>query len=92
MRKNYLQSPLPSLHYDDIYFKSKSSDYFEFTTYSPHSIRLDGEQWPTVTHYFQAQKFVYTPDIVKLIQASDSPLAAWEIAHNNDNVKVMFCH
>ena len=92
IRKNFRQTPIPSSRYDDLYFTSSASDYFEFTPYSLHSIRLDGELWPTVSHYFQAQKFDYRPDIVKLIQAAETPLAAWDIAHNSENVKVVFGH
>lgn len=31
--------------------------YFEFSNFSPHAFTLQGESWPTVEHYFQAQKF-----------------------------------
>jgi ribA/ribD-fused uncharacterized protein len=40
-----------------IYFYSRSSDYDEFSNFSPHGFELDGAFWPTVEHYFQAQKF-----------------------------------
>ena len=40
-----------------IYFYSKSSTYFEFSNFSPHGVELNGAWWPTVEHYFQAQKF-----------------------------------
>lgn len=91
IRKKLHQTSLPSPHHDDdLYFTSSDSEYYEFTPYSQHSIIIDGELWPTAFHYLQAQKFIYRPDIVKLIQASESPLAAWDIAHSNDNAKVVF--
>jgi N-glycosidase YbiA len=40
-----------------IYFYSKSAEYYEFSNFSPHGFELDGAYWPTVEHYFQAQKF-----------------------------------
>lgn len=40
-----------------IYFYSKSVDYFEFSNFSPHGVELNDAWWPTVEHYFQAQKF-----------------------------------
>ncbi len=40
-----------------IYFYSKSVDFFEFSNFSPHGVELGGVWWPTVEHFFQAQKF-----------------------------------
>ncbi|MCB1633310.1 MAG: NADAR family protein [Xanthomonadales bacterium] len=40
-----------------IRFYSVSDDYGEFSNFSPHPIRLDGQLWPSSEHYFQAQKF-----------------------------------
>lgn len=40
-----------------IYFYSKTIDYFEFSNFSPHGVELSNLWWPTVEHYFQAQKF-----------------------------------
>lgn len=40
-----------------IYFYTPSEPYGEFSNFSPHGVELDGHWWPTVEHYFQAQKF-----------------------------------
>ena len=40
-----------------IYFYSSSQTFFEFSNFSPHGIEMDGLWWPTVEHFFQAQKF-----------------------------------
>lgn len=40
-----------------IYFYSTSGEYGCFSNFSPHGVELDGRYWPTVEHYFQAQKF-----------------------------------
>ena len=40
-----------------IYFYAALDDYACFSNFSPHGIALDGVYWPTVEHYFQAQKF-----------------------------------
>lgn len=40
-----------------IYFYSQRGAYGEFSNFSPHSFTLDGYEWPTAEHYFQAQKF-----------------------------------
>jgi len=40
-----------------IYFYSTSDTYGSLSNFSPHGIEMDGNWWPTVEHYFQAQKF-----------------------------------
>ena len=40
-----------------IYFFKPHDEYGCFSNFSPHGVELDGRYWPTVEHYFQAQKF-----------------------------------
>lgn len=40
-----------------VYFYVPSQEFGEFSNFSPHGVELDGQWWPTVEHYFQAQKF-----------------------------------
>jgi ribA/ribD-fused uncharacterized protein len=42
---------------DPIYFFTKTDPYYELSNFSPHGFEEDGLYWPTVEHYFQAQKF-----------------------------------
>lgn len=45
-----------------IYFYSAHEEpYGRFSNFSRHGIEIDGVWWPTVEHYFQAQKFAGTP-------------------------------
>ncbi|KOR30096.1 Swarming motility protein ybiA [Achromatium sp. WMS1] len=41
-----------------IYFYTTKSMYGEFSNFAPYGIEFDGLWWPTVEHYFQAQKFI----------------------------------
>lgn len=41
-----------------IYFYSQTEEYSEFSNFAPYGVALDDEWWPTVEHYFQAQKFL----------------------------------
>ena len=43
-----------------IYFYTTTDDFGFFSNFSRHGFELDGEYWPTVEHYFQAQKFAGT--------------------------------
>ncbi|MBL4827250.1 MAG: NADAR family protein [Spongiibacteraceae bacterium] len=40
-----------------ITFYKPSDPYGEFSNFSEHTITIKGKFWPTVEHYFQAQKF-----------------------------------
>lgn len=40
-----------------IYFYTKLDEYGDFSNFSKHGIEMDSIWWPTVEHYFQAQKF-----------------------------------
>lgn len=43
-----------------IYFYKVDAPYGCFSNFSPHPIYCVGYDWPTVEHYYQAQKFVGT--------------------------------
>jgi N-glycosidase YbiA len=49
--------------------------YYEFCNFSPHGFELDGASWPTVEHYFQAQKFPGSA-YQDTIRAAPTPAAA----------------
>lgn len=40
-----------------IYFYSTIDEYGAFSNFAPYGVELDDQWWPTVEHYFQAQKF-----------------------------------
>ncbi len=42
---------------DILYFYAQTDEYSEFSNFAPYGVALDEVWWPTVEHYFQAQKF-----------------------------------
>jgi N-glycosidase YbiA len=42
---------------DAVYFYAQTDPYAEFSNFAPYGLAKDGVWWPTVEHYFQAQKF-----------------------------------
>ncbi len=58
-----------------IAFYSTREAYGAFSNFAPSPIELDGLRWPTVEHYFQAQKFAGTPH-VEAIRLAPSPTIA----------------
>lgn len=60
-----------------IYFYTpREQPYGCFSNFSRHGIAMDGVWWPTVEHYFQAQKFAGTPYDERIRQAATPKQAA----------------
>ena len=67
-----------------IYFYKANQPYGCFSNFSPHGIQLQGTHWPTVEHYYQAQKFVGTADaaLIPVIHAAQTPEKAAELGRD----------
>lgn len=53
-----------------ILFYSKSEEYSEFSNFSEHGFKLDGKNWASVEHYYQAQKYNYSEEIMEKIRSA----------------------
>ncbi len=58
-----------------INFYSVNDEYGCFSNFAPYPIRLDGKNWPTTEHYFQAQKFEDSTH-QEAIRTTKSPMIA----------------
>ena len=58
-----------------IYFYSSADKYYEFSNFSKHGFELKDKYWPTVEHYFQAQKFPNDPQEERIRKASTPTIA-----------------
>lgn len=56
-----------------IYFYKAQDDYGCFSNFSPHPIEIGGQTWPTVEHYYQAHKFLGTPDEPLMVRIRQAP-------------------
>lgn len=67
-----------------IYFYKVEEPYGCFSNFSPHNINLDGQDWRTVEHYYQAQKFVGTIDqgLMRVIQEAATPAEAAQLGRD----------
>ena len=57
---------------DTVYFYSQVDAYAEFSNFAPFGVAMGGVWWPTVEHYFQAQKFD-DPDYREKIRRANRP-------------------
>ena len=64
-----------------IYFYSKIGEYGEFSNFSSYGIEVDGDWWPTVEHYFQAQKF-HDVDYQERIRGAGTAKLASDLGRN----------
>src|SRR5258708_14866318 len=65
-----------------IRFFSQSETHREFSNFAPFGIDLDDTRWPTVEHYYQAQKFA-DPQLRRKIRQAAEPLIAKNLADHN---------
>ncbi|GAB3106172.1 NADAR family protein [Aestuariicella hydrocarbonica] len=66
---------------ENAYYFSRSDDTELLGTYYPLSFTLEGVEWPTVEHYFQAMKFEDSQYREK-IRAATSPKQARKLGRN----------
>ena len=64
-------------HTGPIYFYNRDDPYYEFTNFYQAVVNIDGQDWLTTEHYFQAQKFVGTP-LVRTIRLMERPRDAFD--------------
>ncbi|MDR2954321.1 MAG: NADAR family protein [Prevotella sp.] len=60
---------------ETIYFYSVNDEYSELSNFAYYEISIDGLRWPTVEHYFQAQKFA-NKAYQRKIKTADNPMLA----------------
>ena len=77
-----------------IKFYAVHETYGVFSNFALYPIQLKGKRWPTSEHYFQAQKFVGTPQETTIRKAVSPMKAAelgrsrtYKIRQNWDNIK-----
>lgn len=61
---------------NSIRFYREGENYFKFTNFYPTPVIIDGKQWPTTEHYFQAMKFEdkETQEQVRLLETPGKAL------------------
>lgn len=67
---------------EDAVFLSREDASHPLASYSPHGFALDGADWPSLEHYFQAAKFS-DPSLKQKVGRAPSPDWARKIARRN---------
>lgn len=65
------------------FYRERDVPYGCFSNFSKHSFTLGGKPWQTVEHYFQAQKFVGTPQ-EDAIRTAPDPMTAKRLGNSRE--------
>lgn len=63
-----------------ILFYEPKAPYYEFSNFYKSKFILDDEQWDTVEHYFQANKFIHNDEYYNIIKSANTPGKAFMLA------------
>ena len=66
---------------DPLYFYTKTMPFWGLSNFAPPGIEVDGFYWPTIEHYFQAQKFEDV-SLRDRIRRAETPKAARELGQS----------
>lgn len=69
-----------------IHFYHISEPFGEFSNFYAAPIQLDGYNWPTSEHYFQAQKFIHDVDHYKAVLNLRTPREAFQYVRTHRSV------
>ena len=72
----------------EIRFHLKTDEYGFLSNFFPlpRPLLLDGQEWPTSEHYFQAQQFVETdPEHAQAIRRTEHPAKAWRMGNDKSH-------
>ncbi|MCT7950644.1 NADAR family protein [Ancylothrix sp. C2] len=72
-----------------IYFYKVSDPYGYLSNFSPHGIHLGGLDWPTVEHYYQAQKFAGSQCEAIIPQIHSAPTPQEAAALGRDPCRIL---
>lgn len=75
-----MTSLFPPDHTDAVFF-SRSDVHQQWGNFSHHNFVLEGEEWPSVEHYYQAMKFD-DPEYQARIRQADHPKKARKLGRN----------
>ncbi|HYF94979.1 MAG TPA: NADAR family protein [Symbiobacteriaceae bacterium] len=67
----------------EIHFYQTDRPYGCFSNFAVYPIQLDGKDWPTTEHYFQAQKFKGTR-FEEAVRTASTPMQAARLGRQPD--------
>lgn len=68
-----------------IRFHLKSGEHGWLSNFAPYPITLEGVEWPTSEHYYQAAKFTGDPAWAEAIRLVSRPYDAWRMGRSPDH-------
>jgi ribA/ribD-fused uncharacterized protein len=77
----YAQTPITDYKDPVLNFYSVNDAYGEFSNFASYPIVVDGVDWPTSEHYYQAHKYT-DPDLMERVRHAKSPMEAAKIGRD----------
>eukprot|EP00049_Salpingoeca_infusionum_P014072 m.262219 g.262219 ORF g.262219 m.262219 type:complete len:162 (-) comp15587_c2_seq2:287-772(-) len=71
-----------------VLFYGRQMGFYEFSNFYKQSVWIDGLEWPTTEHYFQAMKFPDRPDYQERIRLDPSPAKAKKLGRQGKLTRV----
>ncbi|QLI81611.1 NADAR family protein [Chitinibacter fontanus] len=67
----------------EIYFFGRDDKYYQLSNFSGVGFELNGNKWRTMEHYFQAMKFIGTPQFDRILRCG-SPKQAKDLGQSRE--------
>ena len=69
---------------DTIYFYGAKLNYYEFSNFYPSKFTIEGKEYPTSEHYFQAMKFHESEEFSEMVRLAKTPGIAAMLGRSRD--------
>ena len=72
---------------ETIFFFIKTKEHGWLSNFAAYPIMIDGREWLTNEHFYQAQKFTDDPEWMEAIRLSPRTYDAWRMGRNPNHVQ-----
>ena len=81
LSNTYAETPITDYQDSVLNFYSTKEAYGEFSNFALYPIVVDGINWPSSEHYYQAHKYI-DPDLMEKVRAAKTPYDATVIGRD----------
>lgn len=70
-----------------IRFHLKTGEFGFLSNFAPYPVKIDGVEWPTSEHYYQASKFINDLTWMEAIRLVYRPYDAWRMGRSSEHLR-----